>query len=356
MASEPAADTLPDQISPHYVVFIGVGAMMTFLSTASVAIRFVSRVLTISVKWDDWACLGALVFAYGFMITTVVVAIVGRAGYHIAQYDAHTLEKYLQIALANNILYNNSVSLAKVSILLFYRRIFAVSRLFTIVFWALGALIAGYWFSAVGGLIFSTNPIDAQWKAWIPHTNIKDKTFWIAMGIANILLDFTLLCIPQPFVWRLHQTRQRKLLLSLVFCLGGFVCVTSIVRLYYLATVSMDDLTCTLTTPGIWTLVETNMTIICACLPTIPGLVQYLKRCSDTNGSSKRSNAYLVPSAKKFLFDYGRFNRSPKSSSTQGLYTDIEAGCPSENFQLGDVRSVHVQTDLQVKWDNRSGP
>ena len=86
----------PDQVSHRYVVFLGVAGVMTLLATVSVILRFASRRLTLFWYWDDWAILGALVFAYGFLMTTALVATVGGAGYHVNQYSLLQLEKYLQ--------------------------------------------------------------------------------------------------------------------------------------------------------------------------------------------------------------------------------------------------------------------
>ena len=86
----------PDQVSHRYAVFLGVAGMMTLLATVSVILRFASRKLTLYWYWDDWAILGALVFSYGFLTTTALVATVGGAGYPVNQYSLLQLEKYLQ--------------------------------------------------------------------------------------------------------------------------------------------------------------------------------------------------------------------------------------------------------------------
>lgn len=88
---------MPNKISPTHVAFVAVGAVCTFISTAAVILRFTSRLLTFSVKWDDWACLGALIFAYGCFITTVLDATIGHGGYNIALYSMSTLEKFIQV-------------------------------------------------------------------------------------------------------------------------------------------------------------------------------------------------------------------------------------------------------------------
>ena len=86
----------PDHVSHEYVVFLGIAGMMTLLATVCVVLRFASRKLTLFWYLDDWASLGALGFAYGFLVTTALVATVGGAGYPINQYSLLQLEKYLQ--------------------------------------------------------------------------------------------------------------------------------------------------------------------------------------------------------------------------------------------------------------------
>jgi len=124
------------------------------------------------------------------------------------------------LALANNCIYNASITLSKLSVLLLYRRIFAIPSFITWT-WVVGGLLFGYFVAAECGLIFAYNPIQAQWKIWLPHTNINTKSFWLAMAIINILLDVIVLAMPQAQVWKLHQSLRRKIVISLIFLLGG---------------------------------------------------------------------------------------------------------------------------------------
>lgn len=121
--------------------------------------------------------------------------------------------------MANYILYHASVSCTKISILFFLNRIF-VQRAFLMISRAIGLLVVGYLFAAVCE-IFAFNPIEAQWKPWIPHTTINTKAYWIALGTTNTIIEVTILCMPQPIVWKLQMSFQRKMLLSMLFLLGG---------------------------------------------------------------------------------------------------------------------------------------
>ncbi|KAL4946981.1 hypothetical protein BDW69DRAFT_190645 [Aspergillus filifer] len=244
---QPPAEPVPDRISHDQLVLTITTAAMVVLTTTFLILRLASRKLNKSgIGWDDWACVGSLVFSYGNFISTVVGAVVARAGYHTAKYNIFQLEKYAQIALANNVVYSGCISLAKISILLFYRRIFTVSRTFSIATYVVGVFILAFWISLLAGLIFQTDLVQAQWQVWMPHTSIDTYAFYISIGVANIVLDVAVLALPQPIVWTLHMSRKRKILVSLVFLMGGFVCIASAMRLYSVTTVDVADATCKL--------------------------------------------------------------------------------------------------------------
>lgn len=90
-------DSLPDKISHTHVVYIIVGSVGIFLSTLAVILRFISRLLTFSIKWDDWACLGALIFAYACLITVILDATIGHGGYDARLYSMSMLEMLIQV-------------------------------------------------------------------------------------------------------------------------------------------------------------------------------------------------------------------------------------------------------------------
>lgn len=171
---------------------------MTALSTICTILRFIQR-LSIGLMWDDWCIIGALLFAYGFMTTTILVATVAHAGYHVSEYVVWELNTYmkacftpewhdirrfrrltmslLQIALANNIIYNASITLSKASVVYFYYRIFGIDRVLRLQLRIVTALLAGYSLAALFGLIFADRPVQAQWDVMLPHTSINNKAF-----------------------------------------------------------------------------------------------------------------------------------------------------------------------------------
>lgn len=95
-ASPEAPSLHPDSISPIYVTFLVVASVMTFLSTVCTILRFIQR-KSLGFMWDDWCILGALVFAFGFLTTTILVAIVVHAGYHVNEYVLWELNTHMKV-------------------------------------------------------------------------------------------------------------------------------------------------------------------------------------------------------------------------------------------------------------------
>ncbi|PHH91883.1 hypothetical protein CDD83_9904 [Cordyceps sp. RAO-2017] len=269
MASPDRDEVHPDRISQGYVAFIAVVAVFTLLSSVSVALRFVQRRMLKRWWWDDWSILGALVLAYGILVTTTLVATYGGAGYHINTFSQAQLETYIKICLANNVIYNFAVLLSRLSILFFYGRIFSIEPVVIRALQVLGFVIVAGCIAAAAGFIFSNSPVAGQWNLDIDSTTINLKAFWVSRGILNIVVDVIILAIPQFIVWKLRLSPGRRVAVSFVFLLGSFVIIASIVRVIYLAKVDVSDFTYEFTIPGIWTCVEMNMSIICACLPVV---------------------------------------------------------------------------------------
>ncbi|PHH89733.1 hypothetical protein CDD83_5405 [Cordyceps sp. RAO-2017] len=239
-----AAHTLhPDHISPRHVTFLAVASTLTALATTCTVLRFVQR-LSIGFWWDDWFILAASAFAIGSLVTIILSATVVHAGYHFAEYAISEINIFMKIALANNIIYNASISFSKASVIYFYYRIFGTYRALRLQLRIVSGLVALNFLAAVLGLVFATSPVRAQWDILVPHTTIHNKAFWSSMAIINISLDIVILAIPQARVWRLTLSFRRRVLVSLVFLLGAFVIIASCVRIIYMLTIDVNDVTC----------------------------------------------------------------------------------------------------------------
>ncbi|CAG8122282.1 unnamed protein product [Penicillium olsonii] len=205
------------------------------------------------------------------------------------------------------LLYLVELLLIKVSILMFYRRIFNMNwMIWTCLIlsccWCTGSMVAA---------LSAPKPISYFWsEVSDPSSGIWRYNFYyyyIGNAASNVVLDVLIFIIPIPIVWKLQMRTGQKIAICSLFLLGGFVCVASIVRIHYLTFLDGgEDVTWTLSEVSVWSVVEPAIGIICACLPYLQPLIRGTVRklsghCSKTgrvsssmpkpNGSQRHTNS-----------------------------------------------------------------
>lgn len=115
--------------------------------------------------------------------------------------------------------------MVKLSILLFYWKVFAVNngnafnqRIIQVTTVACIAWLIIVTFV----LVFQCHPIHAYWDMFAqePYCMNAAKTL-LGYEMTNLFLDVVILCIPLPIVWRLNLQRSKRMGLIGVFFLGG---------------------------------------------------------------------------------------------------------------------------------------
>lgn len=106
------------------------------------------------------------------------------------------------------------------SLLFLYQRIFGVVKSFRIALYFSGFLVFGYWISCTILAFTGCRPLARNWDKTVPGTCVDLIAFFRWNGICNLLIDFIILCLPLPMVWRLRITTKQKLVLSSIFALG----------------------------------------------------------------------------------------------------------------------------------------
>jgi hypothetical protein len=157
----------------------------------------------------------------------------------------------------------------QVSILLFYKRIFPTTLMKEV---CNGLLIfLGVWYITFQiAAIFQCTPVKFFWERSIPGGHCVDNvSFYIALACTNTFTDIILLFLPMPLLWRLQIARSKKISLSGVFLLGGFVCAISLYRISTLPLINENDITYSNTYAGLWTSIEGSVGVIVACLPSL---------------------------------------------------------------------------------------
>ncbi|KAL2036402.1 hypothetical protein N7G274_010881 [Stereocaulon virgatum] len=120
----------------------------------------------------------------------------------------------------------------KLSVLLFYRRIF-LGRIFNRCSIAICVLIVLWSLSFCLSVAFQCGThIEYSWTPVLDVTKCdKDKIWELSFGITDVVTDLMVLAIPLPIIFKLHMSTLRKVGLCGIFSLGLFSTASAIVRL-----------------------------------------------------------------------------------------------------------------------------
>ncbi|KAI4716465.1 hypothetical protein E4T48_07378 [Aureobasidium sp. EXF-10727] len=163
---------------------------------------------------------------------------------------------------------------------------------------------------------------------------------YIANAVCNSVSDLLILALPIPIVWDLQLTRRKKITLSLVFAMGSAGCIVSIIRLRSIVAyleVGDADLTYTITDFVVWSAIETMMSIVCACVPTLKPFAETYFR-GIFSGSTHDSTP-----GQYFRTDERPTDHSRKGSNLDPFRGDIELHRHKNKAQI--TANVESDTD-----------
>lgn len=207
-----------------------------------------------------------------------MTAIIGIEVHHgIGVYDkdvpASTVAK---LVVVNNNLWIILVNITKASILIQYLRVFSCPMLRRLCLTLLVLLLPAMSWGIFGGTFLCT-PTTKLWDPRLPGHCMSAQDYWYSVAGIDIGLDFLILLLPLPAISGLRLPRKQKVSLLLVFLLGFFVCVISVVRLL---TVLITSINGNFVASGVWAIiwsaVEANVGIICASLLALKPLATKL--------------------------------------------------------------------------------
>ena len=115
----------------------------------------------------------------------------------------------------------------KISILLFYRRVFppeVTTPRFRFTLYTTMILAVGWWFISLILIIFQCTPVRYAWT----QIYISEKGHCIdwtaalfASATTNVVVDIIMLTLPISNVWRMQIRKEQKYAISGLFALGG---------------------------------------------------------------------------------------------------------------------------------------
>ncbi|KAI1862665.1 hypothetical protein JX265_006964 [Neoarthrinium moseri] len=308
---------------------VGLSISMPVIATFVVALRFFARTSKkLSLGADDYLALVALLFCYGLSATTLAGVFLGGLGGHLklgpnfVPVDLKAFTIFSQTQWILQFICIPALGLTKLSVLFFYKRIFA-PKPFQTMTWVMAGLVIAWNISFFFANLLDCLPFELNWRQ---QAGVSGKcidiiqVFW-AVSISNILLDV----------------------------------VAGIVRTVLSAqgvTSQSTDLDYTYSrSPSVyWLIVEANVGVISACLPTVQPLFPALK-LDNIMSSMRKTLSWRSKSSTSLHSNDTHPNlvHREKHSDPYNSYTTVES---SRGYSPPDhQRGVEVTREIQRTHD-----
>ncbi|KAF1847846.1 uncharacterized protein K460DRAFT_278077 [Cucurbitaria berberidis CBS 394.84] len=257
----------------------------TIFAFSMVVLRWYSRI----------HCSSGSIKAEDYFVTAALVKFNIDAGKLRQKAMLTPLPVMLKLVFTQSILYHLSINLVKVSFTLQYIRLFSVIPEVVYCCYALLVLIFGVAAGGVFGIIFLCKPVQSYWNITVSGTCIDAEDLLWATSIIGIILDCAIWLLPIPVIGRLRLPRRQKMSLLVVFGLGGFVCIVSILRLVLVHDAAHRfQYTKSGTYAIVFSTIELNISIICASLLVMkPLFVRFLPSIVSEQHDSAREDRRL---------------------------------------------------------------
>ncbi|OIW26036.1 hypothetical protein CONLIGDRAFT_684574 [Coniochaeta ligniaria NRRL 30616] len=295
------------------------------LSIATYGLRLFCRKKTgQKIWWDDYLMGVGLLLSLDPAICELLLLQNGL-GHHICNVPPVLAARFAKITFALQRANQPALACVKISIVLFYMRIFTTRKFriaaycvmaYTIV-WAISTWIVN---------LTTCSPIAFYYDKTIPGGKCRNQAISGSInGGLSLLGDIMVLALPIPVVWSLKINLRKKVGIMGIFLLGIFVCVAAVIRIIELTKFVFTDPTYTQVHASTWTDLEQGVAVISGNLPLLAPLFEHYLRGRGSSASGSGSG-----------YSYGSKVRRLESSGTHG----DPGGSRTSKFNGGNPRTT----------------
>ncbi|KAF2246840.1 hypothetical protein BU26DRAFT_567180 [Trematosphaeria pertusa] len=340
----------------HQLAVVIVPVIMVVLATLCVALRFRARRLQkAQFAFDDWLCFVALLLTWVFQGINMAAVFAGGVGLPIATVmaiDPNAITTFLKILFVNFSLWIVVVSVVQLSIMFFYIRIFGIVDTFRWACYVLVALITGLGIAGFFGQIFFCVPVSKQWNPTEQGHCIALKPWCSSISLMHVILDFGIVILPMPLIWKLKVSTRSKVILSVLLCLGLIASIISLIKIgcvIDLTGIPPQDVTDYSWFGILLQTLELPIGIICCCVPSLkPVMVELAPKL---NSMANRLLSYARSSRSTINKSYGsRSGGNSGNESVTGFARLDDSSSQVGERGLGNKTVAHAE---EVELANR---
>ncbi|KAL2840657.1 hypothetical protein BJY01DRAFT_249877 [Aspergillus pseudoustus] len=295
MATSNAAAEV-DLTESHAVEVNVVAWVFTGIAIATVALKLAARQIVNRVGWDDFFIffsLGLSIIAAAFVSHSVTLGLGKHTAAVIAEHGMErvTLTSYWQIlGYPFNI---GSFSFPNISIAILINNLLDPNPLRARLLIGMSILQVVIAMVSVFLIFLQCRPTRALWDHTIatadcwPQSVLYDFSYWVSAY--TTVTDIVLAAVPISVFWKLQMRRSTKLAVCVMMGLTLLSAVVTVVKATYLPLFTdAEDPLYNVTPLVIWGLIEQNVVIVAACIPTLRPF--FRRAFESTKGSSANDN------------------------------------------------------------------
>ncbi|KAI0000249.1 integral membrane protein [Xylariaceae sp. FL0662B] len=316
--------------------------IMAFFGLTMTGLRLYSRTISVGFGLDDGFIAVGAVLGLVLIIQQGIYSTIGE-GYDFdpnsAAYPAllNNLPTLLKITFSFQLIYMNSLTCIKFSILFFYRRVFNTRQMFgtirlvyatmgLVVVWTLGIQLTE---------IFICHPVSYWWDQTIEGGYCDNQVpIYTALIIVNVITDFIIMGLPMVPIWRLQMRTAEKLALMGAFALGFASIIVGIVRLVTVFAVDMmNNVTGSIEMAVFLCTLESLLALVCVNVPMLRPLY---RRYVNQTTSSKLQDGEQSGQGKG-----SKISSVSKNNNTTHTYAerDAEGGWEMKNYTVTETEA-----------------
>ncbi|KAI3395630.1 hypothetical protein diail_1068 [Diaporthe ilicicola] len=241
------------------------------------------------------------------------------------------ITNFLQIFFVFELLYALTLGIIKISICFLFLRLFPDKRIRRLL-WGTQVFIVVLIVTYLIADLAQCQPMSYFWDMWdgdhVGRCNNLNGMAW-SHAIINIALDLWMLALPASQVWGLNMPLRRKLGVMIMFGLGIFITIVSIIRLRSLigfAQAYPQNPTMDFFGIAVWSALELTTGVTVACLPaTRQVVVKYVPILPEviSKYTSRLSNSLsYVTASKSTKSELGKFTDISRDKTLQRIPTE----------------------------------
>lgn len=296
-----------------------------------------------NIALDDVFAMAAMIAALPMGILEFFMAADGF-GKDIWTIPGEQIYRIVQFTWLTEIFYFPALAFTKLSFLFFLLRIFPAQEFRRIVYMLIGASAAcGTAFTLV--CLFNCTPISYIWESWDGEHEGKCINFhifaWVNAGI-NIILDVIIIAAPIPQLLRLSLSTKKKVYIIMMFSIGAFTTIVSIIRLQSLVTfANSTNPTYDNVPTAYWSVLEAYVSVFCICMPALRRFLAGLfPRCFGSTQAESKYEHYDTPNTPNRLANRSKHARVSAgyglstfggTGITKTMETRVESKCEEED-------------------------